>query len=80
MGGPYETERQALADCTGIYDAMRSKCGQMQPLNLAVLEEACTAAGVELGEFDRSVLGWIATFEPHTCQAVAEIIRRAAKL
>lgn len=80
MPGPYETERKALADAAEVYDAMRSKRGQVHVLNLAVLEEACTAAKVELGEYDRSVIVWLAGFEPQQTQVVAELIRRAAKL
>ena len=78
MSGPYETEREALADCADVYDAMRAREGEMQDLNKAVLKDACRSAGVELGEYDQSVLGWLAGFEPQSCQAVAEIIRRAA--
>jgi hypothetical protein len=41
MNGPYETERQALDDCRAVYDAMHANPGQMQPLNWAILEDAC---------------------------------------
>jgi hypothetical protein len=80
VGGPYESQRQALADCAEVYEAMRSKRGQMQELNLEVLLSACRDAGVELGEYDRSVLRWVASFEPQNCRSIAEIIRRAAKV
>jgi hypothetical protein len=52
----------------------------MQRLSTQRLTDACEAAGVELGEYDRRVVAWMARFEPQSCQAVAEIIRRAAKL
>jgi hypothetical protein len=41
---------------------------------------ACDAAGVELGEYDRRVLAWLAGYEPQQAQAFAEMIRRAAKV
>ena len=75
MNGPYETERQALDDCRAVYDAMHANPGQMQPLNWAILEDACR--GVELGEYDRRIIAWLAGSEPQVCQVIAEIVRRA---
>ena len=75
MNGPYETERQALDDCRAVYDAKHANPGQMQALNWAALEDACR--GVELGEYDRRIIAWLAGSEPQVCQVIAEIVRRA---
>jgi hypothetical protein len=73
--GPFETERQALD-----WPAVRAVDAvfEMTPHNLAMLTDACTAAGVELGAYDRRILGWLAGWEPTTCAVVAGIIARAA--
>jgi hypothetical protein len=46
--------------------------------NLAMLTDACAAAGVELGAYDRCILAWLAGYEPAMCAVVAGVIRRAA--
>jgi hypothetical protein len=43
------------------------------------LTDACAGAGVQLGEFDGSVLAWLAGFEPRQAQVIADIVRRAAE-
>ncbi len=50
----------------------------MMPHNAAMLTDACAAAGVELGAYDRRILRWLAGWEPTTCAVVAGIIARAA--
>ena len=58
--GPFETEQQARdTDAVqAIWAAFRADpgMGKMAPHSLAMLEEACAVARVELGAFDRRVL------------------------
>jgi hypothetical protein len=79
--GPFGTEQQARET-----DAVQAVCeafradpgvGKMAPHNLAMLEQACAAAGVELGAFDRRVLAWLSGWEPQVCAVVAGMILRA---
>jgi len=44
-----------------------------------LLLSACEQAGVTLGAYDRSILVWLAGFEPQAAAAVAGIITRAAE-
>jgi hypothetical protein len=79
---PLETERQAqeLPAVRAVYEAFRASpgVGRMAPRNHRMLEEACSAAGVEPGAFDHRILLWLAGFEPTTCAVVAGLIGRAA--
>ena len=80
-GGPLETERQAreLPAVRAVYAAFGADPGpgKMTPHNLAMLEGACEAAGLELGAYDRRILAWLAGWEPQTCAVVAGLITRA---
>jgi hypothetical protein len=79
---PLETERQAqeLPAVRAVYEAFRASpgVGRMAPHNHRMLEDACSAAGVEPGAFDHRILLWLAGFEPTTCAVVAGLISRAA--
>ena len=79
--GPFGTEQQARET-----DAVQAVCeafradpgvGKMAPHNLAMLEQACAAAWVELGAFDRRVLAWLSGWEPQVCAVVAGLVTRA---
>ena len=80
--GPFETEAEAAAvpAVQAVRTAWRANpgVGHMDPHNLAMLMDACTAAGVETGTFDRRILGWLANYEPETCAVIAGLISRAA--
>jgi hypothetical protein len=80
--GPLETEAQArqLPAVRAVRDAFSADpgTGKMAPHNFAMLTSACEAAGVDLGAYDRTILGWLAGWEPHTCAVIAGIITRAA--
>jgi hypothetical protein len=80
--GPFETERQALdwPAVRAVFAAFDADpgAGKMRPHNLAMLTDACAAAGVEMGAYDRRILAWLALWEPTTCAVVAGIIARAA--
>jgi hypothetical protein len=82
MTGPYGAVRQALDDVRDIYAEARTskERGAMRRLSILRLTDACVEAGVRLGDHDLTTLVWLAGFEPQQPQAVAEIIRRAAKL
>lgn len=71
---PLETEREArdtVAHITGS-PPMSWRDG-----NHRHLEEACAAAGVELGAYDHRILLWLASWEPHVVAVVASLITRA---
>ena len=51
--------------------------GRMAPHITAMPTDACTAAGVELGAFDRRVLAWLSGWEPETCAVIAGLVTRA---
>jgi hypothetical protein len=79
---PLETERQALdlPEVRNIYDTMHAtnRRGVGDELCLRLLEEACAAAGVELGAYDRRILAWLAGWEAQMCAVIAGLIARAA--
>lgn len=85
--GPYETERQALAEpmpreINALRDADRIPAGDPGRLVgstvLRHVEQACAEAGVVLGTYDRRILAWLAGWsEPANSQVVIGLIRRA---
>jgi hypothetical protein len=72
--GPYETQRQAadtVRHITGSrVESWTDGCHRL-------IEDACTAAGVQLDAYDHRVLLWLAGWEPSTCAVIAGLIRRA---
>jgi hypothetical protein len=80
--GPFETEAEAreLPAVRAVYDAFRASpgVGHMTPHNARMLGDACTAAGVLTGAYDRRIMVWLAGFGPETCAVVAGLIIRAA--
>lgn len=87
MSGPYETEREAAAEplareVHALHETGRVRSGDPDHLvsgtQLRHLEAACTAAGVELGAFDRRILEWLARgYEASTLQVLIGLIDRA---
>ena len=77
--GPYDTEREAS-------QAAISTAGPPRPgwsiLNEAqrhnMLLDACEAAGIELGDYDRRILAWLTHWEDATVAVIAGLIGRAA--
>src|ERR1022692_4563838 len=60
---PFETEREARA---AAHEVVRPEPGWSilrKSQNRFVLEQACEAAGVELGVYDRQILNWLSGFE-----------------
>lgn len=82
--GPFETEEAARTHpaVRAIYEASRSnpRTGGLGEGNHRLLEEACTAAGVELGHYDHRILLWLADWEPQMCAVIAGLITRAVSV
>ena len=76
---PLETEAQAreLPAVRAIYDAMHERLGVADEMCARLITDACGAAGVELGAYDRRIVPWLAGWEPQTCAVVAGLITRA---
>lgn len=72
--GPFQTEQAA------IEAAQLNAAAWLGPdASLAGLLDSVNAAGVELGDYDRQTLAWIArTWAPQAVQVVASLIARAA--
>ena len=77
MTEPYETERQAADAARHIYDSPPGT-GAWGDGNLRLLEDACRAAGVQLGAYDYRIALWLAGWEPSTCAVIAGWVTRAA--
>lgn len=79
MSGPYDTSGDALRDAAHVYDASRrqERRGTMSQINEALLLAALASTGVEVGEFDRGIAGWLAGYEPETVQVVIGWVQRA---
>ena len=81
--GPLETAQQAreLPAVRAIYDAMHAshRRGVMGERGYRLLDQACQAAGVQVGAYDHEILVWLAGFEPETCAVVAGLITRASQ-
>jgi hypothetical protein len=77
VSGPYESEREARASVQHIL-ASPPGTGAWGAGNLRLLEDACRAAGVQLGAYDYRILVWLTGWEPETCAVIADLITRAA--
>jgi hypothetical protein len=77
MSGPYEAEYQATTEVLDVY-AGYHKRGVMRGKTLDRLLRACSDYGLEVGSYDREVLGWIAGQKPETAQVIIDLIHRAA--
>jgi hypothetical protein len=75
---PYETEREAAAAARHIYDT-EPGTGAWRDGSLRLLEDACRAAGVQVGAYDYKILVWLTTWEPATCAVIAGLITRASQ-
>ena len=77
--GPYDTSGEALRDAAHVYDASRrqERRGTMSQISEGLLLAALASAGVQLGEFERGIAGWLAGYEPETVLVVIGWIERA---
>lgn len=71
----FETEREAIDACGMRGWEPSAAAGR----NELALLEACAAAGVHLGAYDRRVLAWLSGWEPQTVAVVVGIILRACE-
>jgi len=74
--GPYQSEREAAGAVRAIHAAAPGI--PLAAGNHQMLTQACAAARVQLGDWDRRILAWLAGWEPSTCAVVAGLIWRAA--
>jgi hypothetical protein len=72
--GPFETEYEARASVQHI---LSSPTEAMTDGNLRLLEDACRAAGAELGKWDHRIVVWLAGWEPSAVAVIAGLITRA---
>jgi hypothetical protein len=75
--GPFGTEREARA---AAHQVVRPEPGWSilhKSQNRFVLEQACEAAGIELGVYDRQILDWLSGFDDSVCAVVAGLVARA---
>lgn len=84
--GPYDDERQALAEpmpraVRALHDAGRVQSGDPDRLVRDTicghLVHACENTGMELGDYDRRVLVWLSRGETSTAQVLIGLISRA---
>jgi hypothetical protein len=76
INGPFETEREARA---AAHQVVRPEPGWSilhKSQSRFVLEQACEAAGVVLGAYDRQILDWLSGFEDSICAVVAGLVAR----
>lgn len=86
MSGPYNTEAQTWAEpmpqaVRALHDAGKVRPGDPDGLvrgrKVYALFLALEDAGVETGQYDNQVLGWLVDWEPSTVQVVIGLISRA---
>jgi hypothetical protein len=82
--GPYQSERDTWSELlpARVRKELHSRLGQdltglSYDISLSHLLASCESAGIELGAFDRSVLDWLAGWEPSTVQVVIGLVARA---
>lgn len=81
--GPFESLQDAASTPTvrAIYERARAslKPGPLKEGSSALIRDACERAGVELPDYERSLVDWLGNWEPHVCQVIAGWIDRAAQ-
>jgi hypothetical protein len=75
--GPFESERQAHAAAIAAIPPEDGRLILRDSQNRQLIEDACAAAGVALGAFDRRIVDWLAGFDDSDCAVFAGFIRRA---
>ncbi|RFU36744.1 hypothetical protein DZF91_36570 [Actinomadura logoneensis] len=77
MSGPYDTETDVHIEVRDIY-ASHAKHGVMRARTHHLITRVCAEHGLELGEYDREVLRWLARQPPERVQVIADLIDRAS--
>jgi hypothetical protein len=75
--GPFETEREARSAAHQVVRPERGWSILHKSQNRFVLEQACEAARVELGVYDKRILDWLSGFEDSICAVIAGLVARA---
>ncbi len=78
MSGPYDTEVQAAAELmprVALHPDVRVEIAEK--IKTDHLLTRCTAAGVELGAYDRRIIAWLGRWEPTTARVIGALIGRA---
>jgi hypothetical protein len=76
--GPFRTRQEAEARLTGWRSLMPLAPQTRHRNNLEDLTVAMEMLGVELGDYDREVLGELAELDPLAVAVLVSLIRRAA--
>ena len=76
MTEPCEREHQAADAARHIYASPGT--GAWGDGNCRLLEDACRAAGAQLGAYDYRILLWLAGWEPVTCAVIVGWVTPAA--
>ena len=77
INGPFETEREARSSAHEVVRPEEGWSILHKSQNLVVLRQACEAAGIELGAYDRRILDWLSGFEDSICGVIAGLVARA---
>lgn len=79
MTGPYDTEQEARAGAHRVVAREPGRSILTPGGNHELLARALADAGVELGDYDRRILSWMAGWSDAVCAVVAGWIARAAR-
>ena len=86
MAGPYQTETDTYSEpmptaTSELHAARRVRPGDPEHLVrdtiMRHVSDVCVEVGVDLGEFDRRKLAWLAEVDPGAVQVVIGLITRA---
>lgn len=79
--GPYDTWDAPYREAEHVYDAALAHPDAQPPIsfqiNAGLLMAALKQAGVETGEYDHVIAGWLAGWEPEVVQVVIGWVERA---
>jgi hypothetical protein len=77
--GPYQSHDAAFAEARHVYQAAAANRGlAVMPRILEGIELATLrTAGVELGDYDRQIAGWLSSWEPEVVEVILGWVERA---
>lgn len=78
--GPFATEREADRTARELGGPPREGWSILSEAQReAALLAACQSAGVELGDYDKRIIGWLSGWTDGICGVVAGLVLRAAE-
>lgn len=78
--GPFATEREANHAAHELGGPPREDWSILSTAQReAMLRSACESAGVDLGVYDKRIIGWLSQWEDSVVAVVAGLILRAAE-